>query len=272
MVEIFFSESAAASMKCAKKEALSHGPADENDFRKYPQDVICLNLMLDIGNIQEDVCGEYRSKLIHDMYNQYQWGEELSFDGGTYAKELRRLEDYLHSGMEIRIWYSRSPHSLCGLYFVCDLLKGRKSTAYAVSLPEYISSTGGTAVMCRSWDEVSPGELAGFTKHTKKLTPEVLGAYAALWNRLKQENSPLRVSINGNVTGVSEDFYDFLIFRCLSRTPKVQAAVIGKILSEYPLGVGDWWYARRIDCLIANGQIEVIHDDVSKYARTIRLK
>jgi hypothetical protein len=57
MIEILFGDSEAASMKAAKR-------------KENPEEVICLNLMLDIGNLEESVDSPYRKELIYSMWKQ----------------------------------------------------------------------------------------------------------------------------------------------------------------------------------------------------------
>ena len=90
-----------------------------------------------------------------------------------------------------------------------------------------------------------------------------------LWGILVEENSPLRAVINNRVLSVPEDFYDFLIWKWLKDVPVKEARLIGDIIGHSQLGVGDWWYARRIEYHIQQGKIQVIEDSENKYARMI---
>ena len=94
--------------------------------------------------------------------------------------------------------------------------------------------------------------------------------YAMLWSGLIEENSPLRAVISGKVFSVPEDFYDFLIWRWLGDAPVREARLIGNILGHTQLGVGDWWYAERIEYYIGRGEIEIVEDSENQYARVIR--
>lgn len=114
MIEVLFGESEAASMKVAKNTVVSgttDGPTSvwRIGKKKPPEkekgewiegtsdEVICLEFMLDIGNIKEKVDSEYRKNLIYSMYAQEQWDgnedmiEELQKLGDRYCNELRRL-------------------------------------------------------------------------------------------------------------------------------------------------------------------------------------
>lgn len=39
------------------------------------------------------------------------------------------------------------------------------------------------------------------------------------WMELTEDNSPLRAVVNGELVGVPEDFYDFLILREITEAP-----------------------------------------------------
>ena len=84
------------------------------------------------------------------------------------------------------------------------------------------------------------------------------------------ENAPLRAVISGQLISVPEDFYDFLIWKHLSDKPRKEARVIGDILGTSMLGVGDWWYAKRIEYYINRGDILIVEDSANTYARVIK--
>lgn len=92
-----------------------------------------------------------------------------------------------------------------------------------------------------------------------------------LWSELAADNSPLRAVVNGEVIGVEEDFYDFLIWRLLSRQPVKEARLLGSLLGKFPVSISDWWYASRIEMFIQQGRIKVVEDSESAncYGRVI---
>lgn len=292
MIEVLFGESEAASMKAAKSSKVlekRRGPAavignpanvENEDTVKWIQgnaeEVICLGMMLDIGDINEAVDSDYRKELIYNMYAQEQWGKDSEMDaelknlGNVYAKELLRLKTYLEKGESIRIWYSDSPYSCCGFYYLCKWLKPFHNAIWVVKLTEY-RCKGKRIVSYQNWGEVAAEEFAAFLQYERKLSDEELNRYALLWSELVEENAPLRAVINGRVVGVNEDFYDFLIWKKLTKKPVKQARLIGDILGHYPISVGDWWYAKRIEHFISQGMIKVVTDSENKYARTIVL-
>lgn len=293
MIEVLFGESEAASMKAAKSTVIvGHvdGPTSvwmagkkappERAFTGWvegtAEEVICLGFMLDIGNIREPADSQYRKNLIYSMYAQNQYGkspeidEELRLAGEVYSNELLRLKKYLEDGETIRIWYSDAPYSRCGFYSLCQILQNCKNEVRTVKLPEYVIRKT-NIVSYRNWGEVSAEEFAGFLSHEKILTKEEIRMYALLWIELAEDNSPLRAVINGKVTSVPEGFYDFLIWKKLTCKPVKEARLIGDILGYFQIGMGDWWFARRIEYFIQQGKIKVTEDSENNYARMICL-
>lgn len=291
MIEVLFGESEAASMKAAKSMKIVgyvNGPTSvlvtgketppERTFAGWvegtSEDVVCLGFMLDIGNIKEPIDSPYRKNLIYSMYAQNQYvknpeiDQELKLTGEVYLNELLRLKEYLENGETIRVWYSDTPYSICGFYSLCQTLQKYKNEIHIVKLPEYMVRKT-SIISYRNWGEVSAEEFAEFLTYESVLTKEEVRMYAQLWTELTEDNSPLRAMINGKVTGVSEDFYDFLIWKRLTRKPIKEARLIGDILGCFQIGMGDWWFARRIEHFIQQDKIKVINDSENKYARVI---
>ena len=291
MIEELFGESEAASMKAAKSMKIVgyvNGPTSvlvtgketppERTFAGWvegtSEDVVCLGFMLDIGNIKEPIDSPYRKNLIYSMYAQNQYvknpeiDQELKLTGEVYLNELLRLKEYLENGETIRVWYSDTPYSICGFYSLCQILQKYKNEIHIVKLPEYMVRKT-SIISYRNWGEVSAEEFAEFLTYESVLTKEEVRMYAQLWTELTEDNSPLRAMINGKVTGVSEDFYDFLIWKRLTRKPIKEARLIGDILGCFQIGMGDWWFARRIEHFIQQDKIKVINDSENKYARVI---
>lgn len=265
MIEILFGESESAAMKIALKRKKSLG-----------SDVVSLPLMLDIGDIQQPVSGKYRRDLLYKMLYQEQWGtdkemkSELKALGNSYSRELIRLKKYLKNGESLRIWYSDAPYSICGMMWLCGKLRQYKGEVYAVRLPRLIVE-GDATVEYSGWGEVEPSVFAEMLPSQRRLSQAEICANAYRWNELKRGNSPLRALVNGSVIGVSDNFYDFLIWKYLGEEPVREIELIGQILVENRLGVSDWWYVSRIDKYIGTHHIEIVENSNKKYERIIRL-
>lgn len=291
MIEVLFGESEAASMKVAKNTVVAgktEGPisvwiAGKKEPPKKgewiegtPDEVICLGFMMDIGNIKENVDSEYRKNLIYSMYAQDQWGGnedvelELQKMGDFYCNELQRLQEYLAEGEPIRVWYSDAPYSMCGFYYLCSILQKYENEIHTVKLTKYRIGSQ-KLVFCQNWGDVAAEEFAGFLTYEQELSREEIRVNSILWSELREDNSPLRAVVNGKVLGVPEDFYDFLIWKNITKKPIKEARLIGNLLGKNQISISDLWYAKRIDFFIQQGKIAVIEDSENKYARTICL-
>lgn len=293
MIEVLFGESEAGAMRAAKSTVIAgivNGPVavwaagkkmlPGKEFAGWipgtAEEVVCLGFMLDIGNIKQPADSSYRRDLLYSLYAQEQWEEDAAADeelkkaADYYVSEAVRLQKYLEDGESIRIWYSDASYSRCGFYNLCQVLQKYENDIHTVRLPEYRSQADSIISYC-NWGEVAAEEFAAFLPYERVLSKEEVRAYANLWSDLVEDNSPLRAVVNGKVVGVSEDFYDFLIWKKLTGDPIKEARLIGDILGHYRMSVGDWWYAGRIEYFIKQGKIKVIEDSKSKYARVICL-
>lgn len=293
MIEILFGESEAASMQAAKSKQIyvssNDGPtaffgagkrkAPEKKGRSWIEgssaEVICLGFLLDIGDIQKEIIENYRKDLIMSLYNQNQWDDKEDYETELqemfehYTSDLSRLQEYLEEGEAVRIWYSDAPYSRCGFYQICQLLLKYRAEVHVVKLPEYVVRED-CIISYANWGEVAAEEFAEFLPYEKILTEDELRMYAQNWTDLVSENAPLRAVINGKLMSVPEDFYDFLIWRHLADKPRKEARIIGDILGTSMLGVGDCWYAKRIQHYIDCGDILVVEDSENTYARVIQ--
>lgn len=290
MIEVLFGDSEAGSMKAAKCKIISRvadGPtailgagrrkASVGDqwIEGTADEVVCLAFKLDIGDITKDIGSEYRKALIYSMLNQGRCREYSEIEQeeketlDVYCREWERLKKYLENGEDIRIWYSKSAYSLCGLYHVCKLLYNCQNRVFLVELPDY-RINGNVIISYQNWGEIAAEEFAAFIENQREINYHERKQYATKWSELVEDNSPLRAVINNHVIGVEENFYDFLIWKKLTQKPIKQARLIGNILGNYQISIGDGWYAKRIQYYIDKGKIEIVEDSENKYARVIR--
>lgn len=264
MIEVLFGESEAGAMKIALKSG------------RLGSDAVCLAFALEIGDIKKPVTGEYRARLLCELLYAEQWGadvemkNELERLGSVYRGELNKLESYIKSGEPIRVWYDNAPYSVCGLLWLCWQFRGlaNELEMYVVKLPRTLTR-GETAVVRTNWGEAHPREFVKLLPLQRRLKPVEVVMNAVNWDGLRSQNAPLRAVVNGSVMSVPAGFYDFLIWKNLGGEPIREAALIGRILDEDHIGVGDWWYARRIDKLISQNRIKVVQNSPRKYERLL---
>lgn len=263
MIDILFGDSAAGGLKCAREYS-----------EELKNEVYCLGFMADIGDISGSMFTEFRANLLCKMLYQEQWGADPEMEdalnslGAHYTKEAAKVKRAVKRGEAVRVWVSSAPYSMCGMLWLSGLLAKYKAEVYAVELPK-ISVNDNSLTRSTGWGECEPEYFVKCLPLARRVSQIELSANAMEWQRLKKENSPLRAVITDRVVSVPASFYDFLIWKYLGNKPINEAMLIGRILGENQLGVGDWWYAQRIEHYIKKGRILVIDDNEQKYARVI---
>lgn len=270
MIEVLFGESEGGALKIAQNYA---GNGQEI-ILKYSE-VVCIPFLLDIGDINELIESEYRKNLIIDLYTSNGRVDtsiikQLEEVWSIYLNEIKRLKAYSSQGESIRFWYSNAPYSICGFYYACNLLKEYDCKISAIKLPEHKKFLNDNMMFLSNWGEVEPEKYNKYLSLEKELSESEMKAYSLLWDELKEENSPLRALVNGTVIGVPEDFYDHIIKKEIPDNEFRMAHLIGNILGKYPVGVGDWWYAKRILHMIELGELTILKQQKEIYCQVLK--
>ena len=101
-----------------------------------------------------------------------------------------------------------------------------------------------------SWGEINAGKIYKFLPLEKELSSTEVQFFAYHWIELKEEKSTLRAIVNGKLIGVPEDFYDYIVRKEVTNGEFTIGRLIGNVLGKHPLGIGDWWIAKRINKMI----------------------
>ena len=252
MIEILFSESAAGSLKASQT------------FRDRYDDIFCLGLAWDMGDITEEGIGEKRLAVLNALYSVYdddtQKAAKIQFDKAK--EDFETVMNRIKNGEDVRIWYSDFSAERCGLlWFMAELrnISDKVNKVYTVKLPKYsFDKETNTIIELTGWGEVPPKNWHKYLEFTQDKSREYWG-YSQQWWNLKREESTLRAVLNGKVRSVSEDIYDKYIWDeiDLMEDEFIQAEVIGRVLGKY-LGIGDAFVALRMEKLIESEILQVV--------------
>lgn len=259
MLEVVFSESTKAFMKQVKSKEIGG-------------EIVNIGFSLDIGDIAGDVDGIERKDVFKNMWNLNPEDRDGKKFFNNQRQDLEKLLSAARDGIDIRIWKSSAPFSVCGCAFVCNLLKDTDCNINVVSFPKYHSISDDAVWTSDTWDAIVPNEFYKFLQYEIKYTEIMKGIEANLWEDLKLENASLRAVVNGKLISVREDFYDYIILKNIPDEDFMMASLIGKLLGEYELGVSDYWFAYRIKNMVEEGMLEVVSDKKSSNLYDILLK
>ena len=196
--------------------------------------------------------------------------QDLENSWKRYLNEIERLKNYAIQGESIRLWYSDSPYSMCGFYYVCNILRGYNCKVFIIKLPQYMQLSENTMQFYTSWDEIDAGRFYKFLPLEKELSHREIQSFSCNWAELKDEKSTLRAVVNGKLIGVPEDFYDHIIRKEVPNGASIMARLIGNILGKHPLGLGDFWYAKRIIKMIDDGELMVVQKKKEIYSQVLK--
>ena len=169
----------------------------------------------------------------------------------------------------MRIWYSNEPHSLCGFHEVIFNLFPLGADIRAVKLPEWSLTEEGRRL--QGWGEVEPEDVPLYLPLEVSLSPARQTAIAGEWERLRRENGPLRVQVNGRLVSVPEDFYLPFIRQSVPNEGSFPISeLIVRVLNGFQLGVGDGIVYDGIRIMIESGELEVVETAGRPYQAVVR--
>ena len=234
-------------------------------FEGNQENIINLPLALSVGNISDTGIGAEREKAISLLMGTFpdiasQVADELL---NTARKSYNALLKQVQNGESIRVWGSREPDEMCGLYWLMEQLRPiglEMLDVTLVELPEWEERSDGTIIQYTGWGEVEPYRFGAMARLGKKLPVNALRSLASRWRELQQENATLRAVLNGKLVSAPESLYDPFIFRELEKQEDEfnEAQLVGQVLGKYQLGIGDAWIALRIEQFIKDGLLTPI--------------
>lgn len=222
---------------------------------------ICpLSLALTMGEIDEEGAGPKRQKVLSRLMNIFPQGKEVAEELILQnQKSLCALKEGAKAGQPIRVWVSQNPEELCAFHWLMEQLEPFSPQVDAVWLPPLLQGDAG-AFAPTGWGEVPPWLWGSLSQKTEALEPWHGAAFSRKWKGLKKENAPLRGVIAGQLFSLPEDFYDGFLRQELLKLPErfQEALLIGRLLGQYPTGMGDTFWALRLEEWIAQGRLEPV--------------
>lgn len=227
-----------------------------------PDDVLALPGDLNEGDIAGEILSDARKEYTRNWLCFSPHGEEAANDAElerywqACCSDLQAICTRAKAGEPVRIWYDDTPGTLCGLYAAAALLETAPCTITVVKAPEW--EARGAVTVRAALAERGPGQLGGLLKWERPLPAAERRTLADRWRSLQQENAPLRAVMDGKLCSVPPDFYDAAILEKAPAGEFMTAQLIGKVLAECRLGIGDQLIYRRIEQLIHAGRLQLV--------------
>ena len=179
---------------------------------------------------------------------------------------FKKFESFLDEGHDIRLWVSNCARDRCGLFWLCKYLENYSNKLFVVTCPGFeYKSKEEPLIENRIWSSFSnPYFVDECSKDAMLVYDDERKLYAELWDKIIDENAPLRILVNDIIVGVEEDFFDDIILDFVENIPKTQRAVMGNFLGKW-FGLNVSFVSKRIEHLISENKIKVCEDVVDDY-------
>lgn len=242
-------------------------------------DIFAFHAPLCTGDISGEGVPEGQLWTMEEEYAACDFEDEAQRTLMEDREQLEALRQRMGQGEKARIWTSENPYELCGTLWMLSCIRGwdlDEAQVQMVKLPRW-EQVGSTLRAYKGWGELSDEDFCRLAQRAKRLTPLVISAAANRWAQLQEENAPLRVSIDGRLQSVPEDFYDFVIRQELARQEETfpEPKLIGEVLGRRQIPISSGWIALRIQAMVDAGELEVCETEeegTGYYRRTLRKK
>lgn len=208
---------------------------------------VCLPLLLSFGDLAD--LDRYSRVSLKELYKI---DEYVPFENGfDFKKEIELLKENVKDAKLIRVWSSHlNCDEYCLLLYICSLFPDKTiSVVFAEELNWYCKTVGMT----------SPKEIEELIKREHILKKNDIDDYIDKWKKIKDENTALRHIVNGEVVGVTIDYFDEVILEYLHNCGEIKLNVfIGQLMGNSVIGdSGDSLYRYLINRLIDNNRISL---------------
>jgi len=243
IIHICCSDSAVGSMKHAIKKGLLEGKkviGFIDDLSNGPiDDITDLNRRIDWWKkIFIEECDEI-TEYIKDSYKKFE-------------KDIIKLKDE-----DIYLWYGNSAKEICGLLHVLSMLEEKIQNVYTINVSEITYNTGKrNEYTPQVVGELMVERLGEFIGVRQSMDFGRCSSLMALWEKLKMENSNLRVYEDKQVKSVQIDYFDDMILRYTYKKFMHSARTVGEVIGRAESYVSDIFIFWRITELIRNGKID----------------
>lgn len=156
---------------------------------------------LDYGYISDDF-NKSRERWINEFVDEKYKESFLK----SYNENFNRIIKFAKKGNVIRIWVSDNPTSLCGFYHLVNSLKERNCKMIMIKQPEE------EGYSYNYWSLNDWNYIKKCLVLEKELSKEQIEYYSNEWIRLVNENTKLRIMLDGRIVSVEEDYFDEIIY------------------------------------------------------------
>ena len=224
------------------------------------KDVCFVESMLTFGPVKNGLTSKERRKYFKESYPDSDVESFSEF--WKMIEECKNNAESLLDEKEIRIWYSDFPADLAGFYYLCSILDGKDIKVNVIYEGDY-NKTNKKPWGVSGWGSFSfdAEEIKKANEVTRILSKEQIHETAEKWNKLREENYPVRTVKNGELVSDYPDYRDGLT--------SVQRSIL---LTMFELNLKSEGPAANTGKVIGTTMLHELHGDHLIYSNILNLK
>lgn len=200
---------------------------------------------------------------ITDMNRRIDWFKRIYMEEGNeiseiikgyyrkFIKDIMKLKDE-----DIYLWHGNSAKEICGMLHILSMLEEKIQNVYTINVSGITYNTGRrNEYTPRVVGEVIPEKLDEFIGIRKSMDFERHSSLMALWDKMKRENSNLRIYEDNKVKSDHVDHFDDMILRYTYKKFMHSARTIGEVIGRAESYISDTFIFWRVTGLIRNERI-----------------
>jgi len=169
-----------------------------------------------------------------------------------FSNDTMKLKDE-----DIYIWYGNSANEICVMLHILSKLKEKIQNVHTINVSEITYSAGKrNEYTLRTAGELMPGKSGEYMEIKKSMGFDRYSSLMGLWEKLKKENSNLRVYEGSQFVSVDVDYFDeMILFYTNDKKFMPCARTIGEVVCITESKVSDRFIFWRVKELIRSGKI-----------------
>lgn len=177
--------------------------------------------------------------------------EEINDFYKNFNEDIMKLKDE-----DIYLWYSNSAKETCGMLQVLSMLGEKIQNVYTINVSEITYNSGKINEFTpRVVGEISPKRLSELIGIRKSMNFSRYSSLINFWEKLKIENSSLRIYEGKQIKSVQVDYFDDMILCYIHENFMHSARTVGEVIGRVESYVSDTFIFWRIIELIRNGKV-----------------
>ncbi|WP_377864672.1 DUF1835 domain-containing protein [Bacillus sp. R86525] len=238
-----------------------------NEYKN--EKVICINEDFSIGPI-------YKLESTKGIQERKQWLKEVLTTIGptseidyldwieTTLKQNPQIVEEIPSGSKVILWHGENVSDAIGLRFVLSLLQNKNIHFEEVNVTDFshhieykVQDLQDKEIpyVLKSLREMPSELILEALQMKKELSQVQVHSLIQDWEKWSQTNGVLRIIEDGQITTVSEDYYDVSILENTSNEYQRVSRIVGEVMGKNEQRIGDTYLTFRVHQLIQQGKL-----------------